>query len=100
MRVQLVNAAGECECGNKLDKYGENNNGENNNGENSSGENNNGEKTMTKATMAKSMMVNANMTMKMVQAWTRQALMVVDCSESSSASCSRLLLIPTGDSSP
>ena len=39
MRVQLVNAAGECECGNKFDKYGENNNGEN-----SSIENNNVEK--------------------------------------------------------
>ena len=48
MRVQLVNAAGECECGNKFDKYGENNNGEN-----SSVENNNVEKTMVKATWVK-----------------------------------------------
>ena len=43
MRVQLVNAAGECEFGNKLDKYGENNNSENN-----SGENINVKKTMVK----------------------------------------------------
>ena len=78
MRVQLVNAAGECECGNKFDKYGENNNGEN-----SSVENNNVEekKTVVKATwvektmmktavvkttMVKKTMTKANMTMKMV----------------------------------
>ena len=63
-----------------------------NNDENCSGENNNGEKNNDESKYD-----NEN---GALQAWTRQALMVAACSESSSANCSRLPLTPTGDSSP
>ena len=41
-----------------------------------------------------------NVITKMLQAWTKQGLTGVACSESSSASCWRLPLTPTGASSP